>query len=95
MSTYPTLSNFVLFLCRCWLSQVFQFGLVGASEILASVSALEFFYSQAPASMRSVTQSLNLATTALGSFIVIPILLAVNSDPSKWCAVVVHRVPRF
>jgi hypothetical protein len=33
--------------------------------------------------MRSVSQSLNLFTNALGSFLVIPVLLLVNSDPSK------------
>ena len=32
--------------------------------------------------MRSVTQSLNLATTAIGSFLIIPLLLIVNSNPS-------------
>ena len=63
--------------------QAFQFSLVGASEILAAITSLEFFYSQAPISMRSVSQSLNLFTNALGSFLVIPVLLMVNSDPSK------------
>jgi peptide/histidine transporter 3/4 len=56
---------------------------VGASEILAAITSLEFFYSQAPISMRSVSQSLNLFTNALGSFLVIPVLLLVNSDPGK------------
>jgi peptide/histidine transporter 3/4 len=56
---------------------------VGASEILAAITSLEFFYSQAPISMRSVSQSLNLFTNALGSFLVIPVLLLVNSDSSK------------
>lgn len=32
--------------------------------------------------MRSVSQSLNLATTAAGSFLVIPLLLLVNSNPA-------------
>mmetsp|Transcript_53490 Transcript_53490/g.93341 ORF Transcript_53490/g.93341 Transcript_53490/m.93341 type:complete len:657 (-) Transcript_53490:348-2318(-) len=63
--------------------QAFQFSLVGASEILAAITSLEFFYSQAPTSMRSVTQSLNLFTNALGSFSVIPLLLIVNSDSSN------------
>jgi hypothetical protein len=65
------------------LQQAFQFSLVGASEILAAITSLEFFYSQAPISMRSVSQSLNLFTNALGSFLVIPVLLLVNSDSSK------------
>lgn len=33
--------------------------------------------------MRSVSQSLNLLTTAIGSLIVIPMIYIVNSDPSK------------
>jgi hypothetical protein len=57
--------------------------IIGISEILASISALEFFYSQAPLALRSVTQSLNLATNALGTFAVIPLLLIVNSNPGK------------
>lgn len=57
--------------------------LVGTSEIFASVAALEFFYSQAPVSMRSMTSSLNMLTNAIGTFAVIPILLIVNSDSSE------------
>ncbi len=73
----PQYSNMSVF----W--QIFQFVLIGMSEILAAISALEFFYSQSPTVMRSVTQSLNLATNALGSFFIIPLLLLVNSNPSK------------
>eukprot|EP01038_Epipyxis_sp_PR26KG_P011667 gene11667-15622_t len=65
--------------------QVPQFALIGISEILASITSLEFFYSQAPLAMRSVSQSLNLATTAVGSFLIIPLLLLVNSNPNdEW-----------
>lgn len=64
--------------------QIFQFSLIGVSEILASITSLEFFYSQAPTVMRSVAQSLNLATTSLGSFIVIPLLLTVNAGDQPW-----------
>jgi len=65
--------------------QAVQFALIGASEILAAITSLEFFYSQAPMAMRSVSQSLNLFTNALGSFLVIPILLLVNVNPkSQW-----------
>lgn len=39
---------------------------------------------QAPSSMRSVTQSLNLFTNALGSFLVIPLLMIVNSNPGEY-----------
>ena len=40
---------------------------MGVSEIFASITSLEFFYSQAPLSMKSVMQSLNLFMTALGT----------------------------
>ena len=58
--------------------QIPQFMLVGTSEILAAITGLEFFYSQAPTSMRSVSQALNLLTTALGSFVIIPVIYLVN-----------------
>eukprot|EP01040_Poterioochromonas_malhamensis_P014576 gene14576-16151_t len=65
--------------------QIFQFVVIGMSEILASITSLEFFYSQAPTVMRSVTQSLNLATSAAGSFLMIPLLLLVNVNPNdEW-----------
>jgi peptide/histidine transporter 3/4 len=47
--------------------QIPQFILVGASEVFASVTALELFYTQSPESMRSVCQALNLVTTAFGT----------------------------
>eukprot|EP00604_Paraphysomonas_vestita_P001050 CAMPEP_0174822468 /NCGR_PEP_ID=MMETSP1107-20130205/15903_1 /TAXON_ID=36770 /ORGANISM="Paraphysomonas vestita, Strain GFlagA" /LENGTH=222 /DNA_ID=CAMNT_0016041413 /DNA_START=1139 /DNA_END=1804 /DNA_ORIENTATION=- len=59
--------------------QIPQYFLVGISEIFASITSLEFFYSQAPTSMRSVSQALNLFTTALGSWLMIPLVLIVNS----------------
>lgn len=34
--------------------------------------------------MRSVSQALNMLTNAMGSLIVIPLLLIVNSDPSEY-----------
>ena len=40
--------------------------------------------------MRSVTQSLNLFTTALGSWAVIPVLLMVNANPSKCIHAYIH-----
>lgn len=65
--------------------QIPQFVLIGASEVLSSVASLEFFYSQAGPRNRGLVQSLNLLTTAVGSFITIPLVLAVNSKPgSEW-----------
>lgn len=60
--------------------QIPQFVLIGISEIFASITSLEFFYSQAPMSMRSVSQALNLFTNALGSWLTIPLTMAVNAD---------------
>jgi len=66
------------------MAQVPQFLLIGVAEILASISSLEFFYGQSPASMRSVSQAVNLFTTALGSWMTIPLLYIVNSGSSPW-----------
>ena len=75
----PQMSNINVF----W--QIPQFVLIGVSEILASITSLEFFYSQAPSSMRSVTQSFNLATSALGSFVTIPLIYFVNINKNdEW-----------
>lgn len=70
----PQMSSMSIF----W--QIPQFVAVGISEILASVTALQFFYTQAPLPMRSVCQALNLLTNALGSWLMIPLLLLVNID---------------
>jgi dipeptide/tripeptide permease len=67
--------------------QIPGFILIGISEIFASITSLEFFYSQAPSNMRSVSQSFNLFTNALGSWLTIPLTLAVNADPNnEWVA---------
>ncbi len=63
--------------------QVPQFVLIGLSEIFASITSLEFFYSQAPSNMRSVSQACNLFTNALGSWLTIPLTLLVNADPNN------------
>ena len=64
-------------------AQIPQFMLIGISEILSSITSLEFFYSQAPLELRSICQSLNLATTALGSWLVIPLVLIVNANKNN------------
>ena len=64
--------------------QIPQFVLVGLSEILASITSYEFFFSQAPMEMRSVTQAGNMITNALGSWSTIPLVLAVNAGSSPW-----------
>lgn len=65
--------------------QIPQFVLVGISEIFAMITSLEFFYAEAPMSMRSVSQALNLFTNAIGSWLTIPLTLLVNSNSNqKW-----------
>ena len=54
--------------------------LVGTSEVLASVTGLEFFFSQAPPSMRSIMASLNLVSTGLGTWLVGVFIQLVNVD---------------
>lgn len=65
--------------------QIPLFVIIGISEIFASITSLEFFYSQAPSRMRSVSQASNLFTNALGSWLTIPLTILVNANPdSQW-----------
>lgn len=63
--------------------QIPQFLLIGTSEILASVTSMDFFYSQAPKDMRSFTQALNLFTTSIGTWLCIPIVYLANLDENR------------
>jgi peptide/histidine transporter 3/4 len=77
----PQFSDLTIF----W--QVPQFILIGISEIFTSITSLEFFYSQAPTKMRSVSQASNLLTNALGSWLTIPLTLLVNVNANHpWIA---------
>lgn len=77
----PQMSNISIF----W--QIPQFVLIGIAEIFASITSLEFFYSQAPSQMRSVSQAMNLFTNALGSWLTIPLTLLVNINANnEWIA---------
>eukprot|EP00958_Prasinococcus_capsulatus_P011841 scaffold1182_cov396-Prasinococcus_capsulatus_cf.AAC.14 len=61
--------------------QVVPYCGIALSEIFTSVSGLEFAYSQAPASMKSLVMSLYLCTTAVGSVIgiaVSPLMVPAN-----------------
>lgn len=49
--------------------QVPQYFLVGASVVFACVGQAEFFYNEAPASMRSLCAAMALLTVALGSYL--------------------------
>jgi peptide/histidine transporter 3/4 len=59
--------------------QIVQFALVGSSEVLAAVTSLQFFYTQAPESMKSVCAALNLLTTAIGTWLMAGLIPIVNS----------------
>lgn len=48
--------------------QTFPYLFVGLSEILASIASIEFFYSQAPDSMRSMMGALSLLTTSIAGY---------------------------
>ena len=67
--------------------QIPQYLLMGASEVLASAVSTEFFYTQAPASMKSVCSALSLLTTALGAWLCALLVPIVNLNPAApWIA---------
>ena len=47
--------------------QVFPYALVGFSEVMASITKLEYAYTKAPTNMRSTVQGLALLTSAISS----------------------------
>ncbi|KAM0884704.1 hypothetical protein ACQ4PT_030805 [Festuca glaucescens] len=53
----------------CILWQIPQYLLVGASVVFACVGQSEFFYNEAPESMRSLCSALGLLTVSLGSYL--------------------------
>jgi len=62
------------------------FMLIGAGEVLASITGLEFAYDEAPPTMRSMVQSVYLLTTALGNYVGLLVVFIVNlaSQPRNW-----------
>lgn len=46
-----------------------QYILLGAAEVFTSIGALEFFYDQAPDSMRSLGTAIFLSTIGIGNFL--------------------------
>ena len=63
--------------------QIPQYSLIGASEVLASIGQLEFFYAEAPESLRSLCMALQLLSTSLGSYLSAAILNAVDAVTKK------------
>ncbi|XP_006869412.1 PREDICTED: solute carrier family 15 member 2 isoform X2 [Chrysochloris asiatica] len=62
--------------------QLPQYALVTAAEVMFSVTGLEFSYSQAPSSMKSVLQAAWLLTVAIGNIIVL--IVAQFSGLVQW-----------
>jgi len=60
-----------------------QYLLVGMSEVLGSIGQMEFFYDQAPDSMRSLCMAMQLLSTALGGYLSSAILFAVQWATQK------------
>lgn len=50
-----------------------QYVIITAAEIMFSITGLEFSYSQAPVSMKSLLQACFLLTTAIGNAIIVVI----------------------
>ncbi|KAL5018748.1 hypothetical protein ScPMuIL_004470 [Solemya velum] len=65
--------------------QVPQFALVGASEVFASITGLEFAFSQAPEVMQGLVMGMFLMTNGLGNYVSIAVIAivkaATESDP--------------
>eukprot|EP01025_Chloroclados_australasicus_P021527 TRINITY_DN2264_c0_g1_i2.p1 TRINITY_DN2264_c0_g1~~TRINITY_DN2264_c0_g1_i2.p1 ORF type:complete len:591 (-),score=70.87 TRINITY_DN2264_c0_g1_i2:1663-3435(-) len=55
---------------------------IGTSEVLASIGQLEFFYDQAPYTMRSFCMAMQLVSTALGSYLYSFLVYGVNAITS-------------
>ncbi|PIM99816.1 Peptide-transporting ATPase [Handroanthus impetiginosus] len=49
--------------------QVPQYFIIGCAEVFTNIGQLEFFYQEAPDSMRSLCAALSLTTTALGNYL--------------------------
>ena len=58
---------------------------MGISEILTSIPAMDFFYSEAPGPMKSACSALELLTVSLGQWLISATLIPlVNSGSKPW-----------
>ncbi|KAK7985774.1 MFS general substrate transporter [Apiospora saccharicola] len=60
--------------------QVFPYGLIGFSEVMASITKLEYAYTKAPQNMKSTVQAIALFTSAVSSALG-QALVALSDDP--------------
>lgn len=65
-----------------WLG--WQYLLLGVSDMLTLGGMLEFFYSEAPASMRSISTSLSWVSTSMGSFLSSVLVSIANSVSGRY-----------
>ncbi|KAH3862535.1 solute carrier family 15 member 4-like isoform X2 [Dreissena polymorpha] len=69
-------------------AQVPEFALIGGSEVFASISGLEFAYTQAPEFMQGLIMGLFLMTSGIGSYVASLIVTIVQSwrtsESSDW-----------
>lgn len=60
--------------------QVFPYGLIGMSEVMASITKLEYAYTKAPKNMRSTVQAIALFTSAVSAALG-QALVGLSEDP--------------
>lgn len=69
-------------------AQIPEFAFIGSSEVFASISGLEFAYTQAPKFMQGLIMGLFLMTSGLGSYVASLLVTIVKSwrtdDASDW-----------
>lgn len=63
--------------------QVPPYFIIGCAEVFTNIGSLEFFYEQAPDSMRSLCVALSLTTSALGSYLSSLLVLIVTKTTAK------------
>eukprot|EP00808_Paulinella_micropora_P027587 g8722.t1 len=66
--------------------QVPQYILVGLSEVLTVIPAVEFFYRNSPRSTKSIIAALNLVSQTLGLWVFCILVRIVNAGPVEWIA---------
>ncbi|XP_047042518.1 protein NRT1/ PTR FAMILY 8.3-like [Lolium rigidum] len=66
--------------------QVPQFVLVAGSDVFCGIAQLEFFYGEAPASMRSICSALSFLALSLGFYVNTAVVTAVSHLRPGWLA---------